>query len=261
MQVYQVDAFTEQMFSGNPAAVCILDSPQDESWLQKVAKEMNLSETAFLQPIQDGYNLRWFTPVKEVDLCGHATLAAAHVLWESKQLPSNQAACFHTKSGKLTATRQGEWIELDFPKEEATEIFDVPEALRDGLKVEPKFVGKNRMDYLVVVDSEDIVRQLCVDFNLLATLACRGVIVSAPGKSYDFVSRCFYPAYGIDEDPVTGSAHCCLAPYWQSRLGKETLLAYQASERGGVLKLKVEKERVKLMGQAVTVFTGNMRKH
>ncbi len=212
-KIYQVDAFTFQPFHGNPAGVCILPKPALESWMQSIAKEMNLSETAFLVQEEDGFRLRWFTPAVEVKLCGHATLASAHVLWETGTLAAGKQARFHTLSGLLTADQHDNWIEMDFPAkiEEPSEPLD---ELAVALGVKPVYVGKNVFDYLVEVDSEDTVRNLEPDFTLLKKLPVRGVIVTARSAStdFDFVSRFFAPAVGINEDPVTGSAHTCLTP-------------------------------------------------
>ncbi|OBZ16586.1 PhzF family phenazine biosynthesis protein [Bacillus sp. FJAT-26390] len=258
-ELHIVDAFTNERFKGNPAAVCLLEQPQPESWLQQVASEMNLSETAFIVPRPDGYDLRWFTPVGEVDLCGHATLATAHVLWESGKLPPDQMASFMTKSGRLTARRDGAWIVMDFPAE-PPEAAIAPEELVQGLGLIPRYAGRNRMDYFVEVDSEETLRTLRPDFAMLARVEARGVIVTSrsTGSPYDFVSRAFYPATGIDEDPVTGSAHCALAPYWAKRLRKDELVGYQASQRGGIVKVKPDGDRVYLSGQAVTVLKGQL---
>ena len=257
--IIQVDAFTNKPFSGNPAAVCVMPKPADETWMQNVATEMNLSETAFLYPQDDGYNLRWFTPAAEVDLCGHATLASAHVLWETGHLSPEAEARFYTKSGLLTAQRKGDWIKMDFPAEPATET-PAPPNLADALGVKPVYVGKNRFDYLVEVNSEKTIRTLQPDFTLLKTITSRGVMVTsrATTPGYDFVSRFFAPGVGIDEDPVTGSAHCCLGPFWQARLEKDDFTAYQASPRGGVVRVRLEGNRVKLGGQAVTVLRGEL---
>ena len=257
--IIQVDAFTNKPFGGNPAGVCVLPEPGDEAWMQNVAREMNLSETAFLYRQGDAFNLRWFTPATEVDLCGHATLASAHVLWEMGHLPPEEQARFDTRSGRLTAQLQGDWIEMDFPAEPETAA-PTPPNLAKALGVRPKYVGQNRFDYLVEVDSEEIVRIMQPDFSLLKTASCRGVIVTsrAATPGYDFVSRFFAPQVGIDEDPVTGSAHCCLGPFWQSRLEKDSFVAYQASPRGGVVRVRVSGERVKLGGQAVTVLQGKL---
>ena len=259
LRITQVDAFTDTPFAGNPAAVCLLPAPRDEGWMQKVAREMNLSETAFLVPEADGYALRWFTPAVEVALCGHATLASAHVLWEDGHLPAGRQARFHTKSGLLTGDRAGDWIELDFPaKREEPAV--PPAGLAEALGAAPKYVGRSQFDYLVEVDGEATVRGLQPDHRALAALPVRGVIVTARADSpgYDFVSRFFAPGSGVAEDPVTGSAHCALGPFWQSRLGKRELVAYQASPRGGVVRVRVDGERVKLGGKAVTILRGEL---
>jgi len=254
----QIDAFADRPFIGNPAAVCLLPTWREDHWLQAVAAEMNLSETAFLVREGDGYRLRWFTPMVEVDLCGHATLASAHFLWEARHLRPDEAARFHTRSGLLTAQRAGNWIELDFPAL-ATEKAPAPAGLVEALGAEPSFVGKSRFDYLLEFHSEEIVRSLRPNFSSLATLGVRGVIVTARGTSpYDFISRFFAPGAGINEDPVTGSAHCVLGPHWRKRLDKETFLAYQASPRGGVIQVRVAADRVFLGGQAVTVLRGEL---
>lgn len=257
--IFQVDAFTNRPFSGNPAAVCILDEPKDELWMQDVAKEMNLSETAFLKRKGEGFNLRWFTPAVEVDLCGHATLASAHVLWEGGYMRPEQQIKFDTRSGTLTARRNDEWIELDFPSEPEEEA-DAPSELIKALGITPVYVGRNRFDYIVEVDSEETVRNLKPDFLSLAEVETRGIIVTSrsSAKGYDFVSRFFAPRVGINEDPVTGSAHCCLAPFWKSRLKKDEFTAYQASSRGGVVRVRVNGDRVYLSGQAVTVLRGEL---
>jgi len=259
LRITQVDAFTDTLLAGNPAAVCLLQAPRDEGWMQSVAREMNLSETAFLVRTADGYDLRWFTPSLEVALCGHATLASAHVLWEDGHLPSARQARFHTKSGLLTGDRAGEWIELDFPAKRE-EPAQAPAGLAEALGVTPKYVGKNQFDYLVEVDGEVTVRRLTPNHAMLAALPVRGVIVTSRADSagYDFVSRFFAPGSGVPEDPVTGSAHCALGPYWQSRLGKSDFVAYQASPRGGVVRVRVAGDRVKLGGRAVTVLRGEL---
>lgn len=258
-EIFQVDAFTNQAFAGNPAAVCVLPQPSDERWMQNVAREMNLSETAFLHQQADGFNLRWFTPATEVDLCGHATLASAYILWEMGYLQPDEQARFHTRSGLLTAKRQGNWIELDFPVKIATPA-DASCDLIKALGTAPKYVGKNQMDYLLEFDSEEAVRNLQPDFGFLRTLPVRGVIVTSLASSpdYDFVSRFFAPSVGVDEDPVTGSAHCCLGPFWRDRLAKDNFIAYQASARGGVIKVSCRGDRVLLGGQAVLVLRGEL---
>jgi PhzF family phenazine biosynthesis protein len=257
LPIVQVDAFTDRPFAGNPAAVCLLPAPADAQWMQDVAREMNLSETAFLVPQRDGFDLRWFTPVVEIDLCGHATLASAHMLWEDGHLPPGTQARFHTRSGLLTADARGTWIELDFPATRA-EPAAAPAGLTAALGVTPRFVGRSRFDYLLEVDGEDVVRGLRPDFGALARVDARGVIVTsrAAASSYDFVSRFFAPRAGVDEDPVTGSAHCALAPYWTAQLGRPELVGYQASARGGTVRVRLQNDRVMLGGQAVTVLRG-----
>jgi PhzF family phenazine biosynthesis protein len=259
LRIIQVDAFTDRPFAGNPAAVCVLPGPADERWMQDVAREMNLSETSFLHRLDDGYRLRWFTPAFEVDLCGHATLAAAHVLWEDGHLPADAPARFHTRSGLLTATRSGGWIEMDFPAKPASAA-EPPAGLEQALGVGARYVGRSSFDYLVEVDTEEAVRRLRPNFSLLESVDCRGVIVTsaAAGPPYDFVSRFFAPRAGINEDPVTGSAHCSLGPFWQRRLGKDALLARQLSARGGDVCVRLSDGRVVLGGQAVTVLRGEL---
>lgn len=257
--IYQVDAFADKPFSGNPAAVCVLPEERDPKWMQNVALEMNLSETAFLHKGKDGYNLRWFTPAAEVELCGHATLASAHILWETGHLKPDEQARFHTLSGLLTATLEGDWIEMDFPATPDEKV-SPPPGLTQALGAAPTYVGKNIFDYLVEVDSEEIVRGLTPDITALKKFPARGVIVTSRSASskYDFISRFFAPAVGVDEDPVTGSSHSCLGPYWSRKLGKDELMAYQASPRGGVLRVRPQGERVKVAGQAVTVMKGEL---
>ncbi len=258
MRIFQVDSFTDQLFKGNPAGVCMFVENESDRWMQNMAGEMNLSETAFLKEADDGYELRWFTPTDEVDLCGHATLAAAHVLWETGELDVAQEAKFFTRSGVLKAAKMGDWIQLDFPLEEAEPI-SPPQELVDGLKVPFIYVGQNRMDYIVETESEAVLRSLRPDKEMLSKLTNRGVMVTCKSDNdkFDFVSRFFAPALGIDEDPVTGSAHCCLGPYWRRKLGKDEFTAYQASKRGGILQLKVD-DRVYIRGQARTVFSGTV---
>jgi PhzF family phenazine biosynthesis protein len=228
--------------------------------MRDVAREMNLSETAFLVPKNGGFQLRWFTPAVEVALCGHATVASAHVLWQDGHLPEGRQARFHTLSGILTADRRGDWIELDFPAKIA-ERCDPPAELLPALGVtEARFVGKNVFDYLVEIESDAAVRALSPDHSKLRKLPVRGVIVTARSAQpeFDFISRFFAPGAGVDEDPVTGSAHTALGPYWAGVLGKTDFVAYQASPRGGVVKVRLEGDRVKLGGQAVTVMTGEL---
>ena len=267
-----VDAFTAEPYRGNPAGICVLAAPASDQWMQSVAIEMNHAETAFLircgASNKDGYNLRWFTPGGEVDLCGHATLASAHYLWETAALAAREQARFHTRSGLLTAADRLDldgqpWIELDFPSEPAQSVATAPN-LAAMLGAEPIFVGRNRMDYLVELKDEATVRNLQPDFKQIAAFSntedVRGIIVTAAGThgEADIVSRCFYPRYRLDEDPVTGSAHCALAPYWMPRLNKQEIFAYQASVRGGWLRLRLAGDRVKLRGQAVTTLRGEL---
>ena len=260
LEMFQVDAFTDRAFAGNPAAVCLCPDPRAAGWMQQVACEMNLSETAFLVPQAEGYGLRWFTPATEVALCGHATLASAHVLWQSGRLAPGSTARFHTLSGLLTAEQRGDWIELDFPARRFDPLFAVPPELRRAMGVEPRFVGRFADDYLLEVDSEEEVRAARPDLALLTAVPARGAILTARATSgpYDFVSRFFAPGAGVAEDPVTGSAHCALGPFWGERLGKTEMLAYQASARGGSLRIRLHGDRVKLLGQAVTILEGHL---
>jgi len=257
--ITQVDAFTDRPFAGNPAAVCILSQAPEEQWMRNVAREMNLSETAFLVPQDGGYNLRWFTPAVEVDLCGHATLASAHVLWEQGHLKSGVQARFHTRSGVLLADQRGDWIEMDFPAK-AEQAAEPPAELAAALGLEPVYVGRNQFDYLVEVESAAALRAAAPDHSRLRKLPVRGVIVTARSDrpEFDFISRFFAPGAGVDEDPVTGSAHVCLAPYWGKRLGKSEMVAFQASARGGVVRVRTSGDRVILGGQAVTVLRGEL---
>ena len=259
-EIFQVDAFTNKPFAGNPAAVCVLPRSRDDGWMQNIAKEMNLSETAFLLRQDDGsYNLRWFTPATEVPLCGHATLASAHVLWEQGYLQPEETARFHTLSGLLTAKRIGEWIELDFPMQ-VPAASEIPADLMKALGTKPKYVGETNRNYLVELDSEEIVSNLQPDFSLLKTLPVQGVIVTSQGTNseYDFVSRYFAPNVGIDEDPVTGSAHTTLVPYWAEKLGKTQFVARQLSKRGGELRCKLNDERVDISGKVQLYMTGEI---
>ncbi len=255
--IVQVDAFTAKPFAGNPAAVCILPAPRDDEWMHNVAREMNLSETAFLHPEDGGYRLRWLTPAIEVDLCGHATLASAHVLWEDGHIQPGAEARFHTRSGLLTCRRNGDWIEMNFPMRVA-EHSQAPPHLADALGADLVFVGRNQFDYLVEVANEATLRSLHPDYHSLRQLPVRGVIVTARGRECDFVSRFFAPGAGIDEDPVTGSAHAALAPYWGARLNKSEMTAFQVSERGGVVKVRLDGDRVHISGQAVTVLRAEL---
>ncbi len=257
--IYQVDAFTREPFQGNPAAVCLLDAPRSDAWMQNVAREMNLSETAFLQAQEDGFSLRWFTPAVEVDLCGHATLASAHTLWETGTLPAGKQARFFTRSGLLTAERSGDWIGLDLPLI-APATAQAPSGLAAALGANPLAVLQAGPDLMVELESEQTVRALQPDLTALLRLPLRGLIVTAQAAKagFDFVSRFFGPWVGVPEDPATGSAHCALGPFWAPRLGKSEMAAYQASARGGVLRVVVGRERVRVSGQAVTVLRGEL---
>ena len=256
-----VDAFTDRPFAGNPAAVCLLDRWPSDAWLQNVGREMNLSETAFL--VRRGsdatFDLRWFTPAVEVDLCGHATLGSAHAAWETGFAP-RLTLTFHTRSGELSARPlpSGE-IELDFPTKPASPCVPPP-GLTDALGVDPTWVGRNSFDYLIVLNTAAAVRAMKPDFGKLSATQCRGVIVTAPADDprFDFVSRFFAPGAGIDEDPVTGSAHCCLSEFWGEKLRKDAMTAFQASARGGVVRVTRANGRVKLAGRAVLVWHGEL---
>ncbi|HEX6309961.1 MAG TPA: PhzF family phenazine biosynthesis protein [Longimicrobiales bacterium] len=260
IRLLQIDAFTAEPFRGNPAAVCILDGPRDDAWMAAVAREMNLSETAFLGRRESAWGLRWFTPAVEVDLCGHATLASAHALWELQLAPPTGTLRFETRSGVLTAQTTGDGIVLDFPAEPATAVPWV-RPLLDALAVDaPVAFARNRFDYLVELPDAGQVRSLRPDMALLAQIPTRGVIVTARADTpeFDFVSRWFGPRVGVAEDPVTGSAHCCLGPWWAERLGRMELRGHQASERGGTVGVRVLGERVQLIGHAVTVLRGEL---
>lgn len=272
-RIVQVDAFTAEPFSGNPAAVCVLEGPAQEAWMRNVAREMNLSETAFVSPAEregeeGDWLLRWFTPTAEVDLCGHATLATAHVLFEDGYAPADAPVRFQTKSGPLTARWESGSIVMDFPAEPA-QTTDAPEGLLDGVGVDPaavEWLGRNRMDLLVVLKDPAVLRRLVPDMTRLARISARGIIVTAAGDgggtggraAPDFLSRFFGPAVGVPEDPVTGSAHCCLAPYWAERLARTELLGHQVSARGGEVRVRHLGDRVDLIGQAVTVMRAEL---
>jgi PhzF family phenazine biosynthesis protein len=261
LTIHQVDAFAERPFSGNPAAVCVLPSFPAAAWMQAVAAEMNLAETAFLVRRAAGeYDLRWFTPLVEVELCGHATLASAHVLWQTAVEDRAATIVFHTLSGALMAWRDGEWIELDFPAEPPSEVAEPPADLRTMLGATPLWVGRNRFDLVVELADEAAVGAVEPNLQLLKRMPYRGLVVTARATraGYDLVSRFFGPQVGIDEDPVTGSAHCSLGPLWSARLGKDRLLAYQMSRRGGTVRVTVRGDRVILGGQAVSVLRGDL---
>ncbi|MET8141717.1 PhzF family phenazine biosynthesis protein [Sphaerisporangium sp. NPDC005288] len=263
MRIYVVDAFADAAFQGNPAAVCLLDRPRDARWMQAVAAEMNLSETAFVDrstpaDSPEGMGLRWFTPAGEVDLCGHATLAAAHVLWEREGEDGAHPLRFATRSGVLSAERGQDGIGLDFPAEPAEET-EVPDGLPEALGAKPVWMGRNRFDYLAELADEEEVAELRPDFAALSAFPVRGVIVTARGRrEHDFVSRFFAPRHGVDEDPVTGSAHCCLGPFWSARLGRRRLTGFQCSPRGGRVRVTTRGERVGLDGRAVIFMSGEL---
>lgn len=254
--IYTVGAFAREPFTGNQAVVCLLEGPADARWMQRVAAEMNLSETAFLYPENGGYRLRWFTPTVEVALCGHATLASAHVLW-TERVTTEETLRFETQSGSLFARREGEKVVLDFPFDPPHST-EPPAGLERALGAAPEWVGRGHTDLFVVLETAHQVRGLAPDLARVAGFDCRGVIVTAPSDTpeYDFISRFFAPQSGIDEDPVTGSAHCTLAPYWGARTGKTEMVGYQASRRGGEVGVRVGGDRVELVGQAVTVVRG-----
>lgn len=258
--IFHVDAFTNEPFAGNPACVCLMKKARDERWMQQVAAEMNQAETAFVLREGDGFRLRWFTPTTEVDLCGHATLAAAHVLWETKKVAQKESIGFETKSGVLTCARRGEWIEMNFPATPAEVLSQTPPDLLDALGISAATVARSKFDVLVELSSEKLLRGMIPDIARLKRVPCRGVIVTAKaGETFDFVARFFAPQSGIDEDQVTGSAYCCLGPWWGKKLGKTELRAFQASQRGGEVGMRLNGDRVLLGGRAVTVLEGDLR--
>jgi PhzF family phenazine biosynthesis protein len=256
--LYIVDAFAHKPFSGNPAAVCLLDRNYESNWMQAVAAEMNLSETAFLLPIaEDEWRLRWFSPLTEVDLCGHATLAAAHVLWHESGQSGNELR-FQTRSGLLGASREGVKISLDFPVDIPHRL-PISEQIIDALGVEPRQVYRGREDLMVLIECAEELYRLEPDMNQLSQIDVRGVIVTSNSDraEYDFLSRFFAPSVGIPEDPVTGSAHCILGPFWGDRLGRSVVTGFQASKRGGAVEIELMNDRVKLTGSAITTLKGN----
>jgi PhzF family phenazine biosynthesis protein len=258
--LFLVDAFASAPFTGNPAAVCLLEEPADPAWMQAVAAEMNLSETAFVHAVggeAGRFELRWFTPTVEVDLCGHATLASAHVLWETGRLATEVAACFETRSGVLTATRAGDDVELDFPADPVLRA-EPERDLLEAVGLRDAVASTGRIGWVLEVADARAVRDARPDFARLATFDIAVITARADDAAYDFVSRCFGPKFGIDEDPVTGSAHCALGPYWAERLGKTELTGYQASARGGVVRVRVDGDRTALGGRAVTVTRGEL---
>ena len=256
-----IDAFTDRPFAGNPAGVCVLDGAETSDWMHSVARELNLSETAFLARRGDGeWDLRWFTPAEEETLCGHATLAAAHHLWETGRHPAGALVRFHTLSGALTATPGPTSITLDFPTE-APRPIDTPAGLADALGARVLAAGQNRLDIFAELADEATVRTLAPSIEKVGLFKARGVVVTAradAGRPYDFVSRFFAPRCGITEDPVTGSAHCGLGPWWSARLGKARMIGYQASPRGGTVGVTVQGDRCLLEGTAVTVWKGEL---
>ncbi len=260
IKIYHVDTFADSPFTGNPAAVCLMEEPKDETWMQQVAFEQKLSETAFVYRQEKDFLLRWFTPVMEVDLCGHATLATAHILWQQGILPTSEKAQFITKSGLLTAKRDGDLIELDFPILETIPV-TLSEEFTHALglaNMVPKYVGKYGAKHLIEVDSDETIKALKPDFQALSRLPGRGVCVTALSTSteYDIISRYFAPWAGVNEDPVTGTAHCCLGPFWGRRLGKNRLKGYQASERGGIVYMNLQGNRIGIAGHAITTMSG-----
>jgi PhzF family phenazine biosynthesis protein len=260
-KIYIVDAFTDKAFAGNPAAVYVMTEPLSDERMQLIAREFNLSETAFLLPEGEGYRLRWFTPTTEVELCGHATMASAHILYETGRIAKDKIAKFYTLSGELQAKYIDGNIELNFP-EEAPLGTSMPDNLAESLDIDTwEYVGKNRFDYIIELKNEQDIRSLKPNFSLLAQVPARGIIITAAASGkYDFISRFFCPNVGINEDPVTGSAHCCLAPYWQTKLGKEKMWAYQTSERGGEMGVFTKEGRVFMQGKAVTMIESMLLK-
>lgn len=259
-RIVQVDAFADRAFAGNPAAVCVLAAAAPDAWMAAVAREMNVSETAFLVPENGHWRLRWFTPAVEVDLCGHATLASAHVLWEEGHADPAQPIRFQSRSGLLSARRERDWIELDFPATPAT-VGPPPPGLLSALGLAAaRTTARSRFDWLVEMEDPADVRALTPDFGALGRVDARGVIVTAPADApgFDFLSRFFAPRAGVDEDPVTGSAHCTLAPWWAERLDRTELTAFQASRRGGTVRLTLRGDRVGLAGRAITILRGEL---
>lgn len=269
LPLWQVDAFTDEPFAGNSAAVCLMDGFPDSDWMQQLAMEMNLSETAFVVPgdTPQSFHLRWFTPKVEVDLCGHATLATAHILFEQKRISTEQSVRFETRSGTLSCESHNGMIRMDFPATPPKEVVDptLQQKLESLLNARACYIGRSREDILVVLDDPAKVFDLEPDFDALAKIETRGLIVSACSDqtSEDFISRFFAPRFGINEDPVTGSAHCCLAPYWSAKLGRQCLVGRQVSRRSGVVHTQMQSDssgddRVLLSGNATTVFAAQL---
>jgi PhzF family phenazine biosynthesis protein len=258
IKLYQVDAFTDRVFGGNPAAVCILEDWLDEQSMQHIAAENNLSETAFTVPLKGHYGIRWFTPNSEVDLCGHATLATAHVLFQHNHFPGDKIVFQSKSSGELAVLREGEYLTLDFPADKIEQL-DAPQNLIAAIGKPPLECFRGRSDYMLLFDTQRDIEDLAPNFMQLAQLDIRGIIVTAPGRETDFVSRFFAPKLEINEDPVTGSAHTTLTPFWAGRLGKEALTARQLSKRKGDLKCTLQGSRVHITGKAVTYLTGEIK--
>lgn len=258
--IYQVDAFTTEKFKGNPAAICVLDKFPDSQIMLNLAKEMNLSETAYVVKNKDEFDLRWFTPTFEIDLCGHATLATAHILWSENFYDKNKPIIFNTKSGKLIIKMKSDLIEMDFPSREYSQVSNIPSSLIEGLGgIRPIFTGISKDNYLLQLETEEEVKNIKINISKLMECDMHGVIVTAKSNGkYDFISRFFAPEVGVPEDPVTGSAHCTLATFWKDRLNINTFKAYQCSERGGELEVELLGDRVLLKGKAVTIFRGKL---
>ena len=259
LPLYQVDSFTDQPFKGNPAGVCLLDEPRPDEWMRSLAAEMALSETAFVIKTGDDFTLRWFTPTIEIDLCGHATLASAHILWQNGIVPEAEPIRFRTRSGLLTISRSRDWIEMDFPARSYRSVAE-NEGVIDAVGAVPDEVYQSGENLMFVYEAEKTIQNISPNFSALGSYDYHGVIVTSPADSpqFDFVSRFFAPSIGINEDPVTGSSHCTLTPYWSERLRKTIMSALQVSSRGGVLKVRMSGERVYISGQAVTVFAASI---
>jgi PhzF family phenazine biosynthesis protein len=257
IKLFQVDAFTDRVFGGNPAAVCIIDEWLEDELMQNIAAENNLSETAFAVKIDSAYEIRWFTPNSEVDLCGHATLASAHVLYKHYHFPGDKIIFQSRTRGELAVLREGEFLTLDFPADPPVKI-DGPQKLIDAIGKLPAESFRGNSDYLLVYDTQKDIEDISPDFTLLAEIDLRGIIVTAPGNETDFVSRFFAPKLEINEDPVTGSAHTTLTPFWSGRLHKKALTATQLSRRRGDLKCKLLNSRVHITGKAVTFLVGEI---
>lgn len=259
MNINIINAFASEPFSGNPAAVCILERDIEDDLKQQIAMEINLSETAFVVSGEDGFNLRWFTPLTEVDLCGHATLAAAHIIWEEDIVKSNEIIKFFTRSGEIGVKMEDGLISMGFPTEPVIPVENTEEVAK-CINSQILYAARNRFDYLLEIATEDELKRLVPDFSAISGLDSRGLIVTCRSDSgdWDFASRFFAPRVGINEDPVTGSAHCALGPYWSSKLGKIDLTGFQASQRGGLVYVKIKEKKVILGGKAVTVMQGNL---